>query len=232
MEPAGFIDASFMQNADAIAVLTFGALVGQVMYPMLAKRGIQIKTTHKFAIGSAFSAVAIICAIIVEYQIRAVYESSGGRVSILFQAFSFAFIGAGEIFAISAAYEAAFLVAPKSQKALASAFNLFLVGGIPSFLSMGLDAATEAWFTDPSTGTSHITSLDAYVRTELPNFWWLILSIAVLGILINLLPPVNNWVDQIEKTAQENILAMEQERSNKNSKAIGTSGEESGEDSV
>ena len=58
----GFIDAACMNNADAIAVLVFGSLVGNVMYPWCANHGIKIPTTYKFAIGSAFGAASIMWA--------------------------------------------------------------------------------------------------------------------------------------------------------------------------
>ena len=73
----GWIDAASMNNADAISVLLFGYIIGAVMYPQLAERNIKIPTTYKFAIGSALGAMAIACALMVEYKIHSAYEQDG-----------------------------------------------------------------------------------------------------------------------------------------------------------
>ena len=54
MRNVGIVDAPMMNNADAVLVLAFGYIIGNVMYPELNRRGIKIPTTYKFAIGSAF----------------------------------------------------------------------------------------------------------------------------------------------------------------------------------
>jgi len=123
----GFIDAACMNNADAIAVLVFGSLVGNVFYPWCAHRGIKIPTTYKFALGSLFGAAALMWAMMVEMLIHTTYAATGQKVSIMWQAMSYILIGAGEIFAVSAAYEVAYTVAPPEMKVLASAFNLFCI---------------------------------------------------------------------------------------------------------
>jgi dipeptide/tripeptide permease len=81
----GWIDAASMNNADAVAVLLFGYVVGTHMYPALADRGIKIPTTYKFAFGSALGALAIGWALIVEAMIHAKYEATGHKVGILWQ---------------------------------------------------------------------------------------------------------------------------------------------------
>ena len=81
----GWIDAASMNNADAVAVLVFGYVVGTHVYPSLANRGIKIPTTYKFAFGSALGALAIGWALIVEALIHAKYEATGHKVSILWQ---------------------------------------------------------------------------------------------------------------------------------------------------
>lgn len=81
----GWIDAASMNNADAVAVLLFGYVVGTHMYPALADRGIKIPTTYKFAIGSAFGVLAIGWALIVEAMIHANYEATGHKVGIMWQ---------------------------------------------------------------------------------------------------------------------------------------------------
>ena len=120
-----FIDAASMNNADAVSVLFFGYVIGTYFYPLLAARGVKIPTTYKFALGSALGVLAICWAIFMEYKIRSTYAATGEKVSILWQAVAYILIGAGEIFAVSAAYEAAFTAAPPEKKVLASAVNLF-----------------------------------------------------------------------------------------------------------
>jgi len=61
MRNFGIVDAPMMNNADAVSVLAFGYLIGNVLYPELNRRGIKIPTTYKFAIGSGFGAWTVRC---------------------------------------------------------------------------------------------------------------------------------------------------------------------------
>jgi dipeptide/tripeptide permease len=63
----------------------------------------------------------MVCAIAVDLMISNEYNRSGEAVSVMWQAPALFLIGIGEILAISSAYEAAFLIAPKNLKALSSA---------------------------------------------------------------------------------------------------------------
>lgn len=114
----GWIDAASMNNADALSVLTFGYLIGNYLFPALAERNIKIPTTYKFAIGSAFGAMAILCALAVEYMIHATYNQTQTQLCVLWQVFSYMFIGMGEIFAVSSAYEIAFKLASPERSEL------------------------------------------------------------------------------------------------------------------
>lgn len=197
----GFIDASFMQNADAISVLLFGFLVSTFLYPNLANKGMRIPTAYKFAIGSFFGMCSVVCAVIVDSQIAAKWNASGTQLNILWQIPQFMFIGVGEIFAVSAAYEAAFNIAPKEQKAFASAINLFCIGGIPNFISSALYNACSDWFLT-STGATHLAGTGDYVDTQYTKFFWLLFGIQVFGVLLNLIPPIKKWVQKTEDTAR------------------------------
>jgi POT family proton-dependent oligopeptide transporter len=115
----GFIDAASMNNADAVSVLFFGYMVGTYFYPALADRGIKIPTTYKFALGSGLGSLAIAWAIFMEYKIKSTFEATGEQVNIMWQSVAYVLIGAGEIFAVSAAYEAAFTASPPETKVLA-----------------------------------------------------------------------------------------------------------------
>lgn len=200
----GFIDAASMNNADAIAVLAFGHWVGSYMYPTLARRGIKIPTTYKFALGSALGALAIAWALFVEYLIHSNYRNSNHKVNIMWQSLSYVLIGAGEIFAVSAAYEVAFTASPPEKKALASALNLFCVGGIPNMLCIVLYNACRGWFRT-EWGTISIHALEDYASAQVYKYFLVLLGISLLGIVINLLPSVRDYVVSIEEKASDMV---------------------------
>ena len=198
----GFLDAAGMNNADAISVLFFGYLIGGKLYPSLNARGIKIPTTYKFAIGSFFGVLAIGWALLVEYKIHASYAATGESISVLWQTGSYILIGCGEIFSISTAYEAAFSAAPPEKKVLASAVNLFSYGSIPNIFCIFLYNLCAGWF-ESSNGTSSITNIDDYATANIAKYFTLLLGIASLGVIINVLPAVREFVAEAEKTAAE-----------------------------
>jgi len=206
MKPAGLFDAAMMNNFDAISVLVFGFLVGTFLYPRLAKRGVHIAITHKFAIGTLLGTLAILCAIFVDYGIHAALDNNNEQLSVFLQIFSYMFIGAGEIFAVASAYDAAFTIAPKEQKGLASAINLFLIGAVPNFICIALYNACGEWFPQGNDATTEAT-MEAYKSSQLHNYLWVLVGISAFGIFINVLPPVKNWVEGIHRRAIENNLA-------------------------
>ena len=196
----GFIDAATMNNADAIAVLAFGSLVSTKLYPWLAHHGMKIPTTYKFAIGSAFGACSIGWALYVEHLIHQTYEENGEKISILWQALSYILIGAGEIFAVSAAYEAAFTASPPEKKVLASALNLFCIGSLPNVICIFLYHFCQPWF-ENERGTTRISHIQDYSTANVGNYFWVLFIISVVGVVINVLPPVREFVEAIEERA-------------------------------
>jgi len=205
MEKAfGFIDAACMNNADAIAVLLFGSLVGNFFYPWCANRGIKIPTTYKFAIGSMLGAAALLWAMWVEKMIHSTYEATGGKVSIMWQAMSYILIGAGEIFAVSAAYEVAYTASPPDQKVLSSAVNLFCIGGLPNVLCLMLYQACVPWFRN-SNGTTMISHISDYSTANVGNFFTVLFLISIAGALLNLIPSVRGFVESVEERATDMI---------------------------
>jgi dipeptide/tripeptide permease len=200
----GFIDAAMMNNADAVSVLLFGSFIGSVFYPGLAERGIKIPTTYKFAIGSALGALSILWALLMEYCIHTKYERTGEKVSILWQAWAYVFIGAGEIFAVSAAYEVAFTASPPEKKVLSSAVNLFCIGGLPNVICIGLYHACSSWFQN-SKGTTHITHIEDYATAHVGRYFWVLFGISMLGVVVNLLPSVRAFVESIEERATDMV---------------------------
>lgn len=200
----GVVDAPMMNNADAVSVLAFGYIIGNIIYPALNRRGVKIPTTYKFAIGSAFGALAVGCAIITDYHIHRVYSESGEAITVLWQVFPYFLIGIGEIFAVSAAYELAFTVAPPKMKSVASAANLFMVGGLPNVFCIMLYNACREWFLNKH-GEAHIHKLKDYASAKVVNYFWLVEAIALFGVVINILPSVKNWVVSIEDAAAESV---------------------------
>ena len=131
MAPSGFLDAPMMNNCVALSVLVFGFLYDTCINPCLVRRGIHVSICHKFAIGSFCGFLSMAAAALIDYGIHANLER-GQLLSVGWQVFVYFPMGAGEIFIYAMAYEAAFEVAPKEQKGMASAFNLFLVGSVRS----------------------------------------------------------------------------------------------------
>ena len=201
MADCGFVDAAWMQNFDAFAVILAGLFTG-VLYPWLAKRGWSLHIATKFALGTACSALAMVCAIAVDLMIRNEYNRSGEAVSVMWQAPAFFLIGFGEIFAISSAYEAAFLIAPKNLKALSSAMNIFLIGGLPQFISTAiLSACTDLAFTNMD-GSEDISTLPSYVTAHVYLYFCVLLGIALFGVLINVLPVTRRFLSRTLATAE------------------------------
>ena len=121
---------------------------------------------------------------------------------VLWQVFSYTLIGIGEIFAVSSAYEVAFTTAPPERKAQASAVNLFCVGGLPNILCIGLYQVGARWFTN-SRGTTEISNLEDYCTAHVYKYFLVLFVICILGVVVNLLPAVKNWVASIEEEAAE-----------------------------
>ncbi|CAB9520869.1 family 15 member 1 [Seminavis robusta] len=204
MQQVGFIDASCMNNADAISVLFFGYVIGQMLYPALAKRGIKLATTHKFAIGSMFGVMAIGWALLVDYIIHYYFQTTGEKVTVMWQAPSYILIGIGEIFAVSSAYEVAFSASPPEQKALASATNLFCVGGLPNFFCIVLYRACKTWFLN-SHGIASLHRLEDYADAHVWKYFLVLFGIAIFGVILNLSGFVQSFVESVEETAAEMV---------------------------
>jgi len=198
----GYLDAATMNNFDAISVLVCGYLVGSKLYPALAKRDVRIPTSYKFALGSLCGVLAMSCALLTEYIIRTTYAETGEEISVLWQTMSYALIGCGEVFCISAAYEVAFTIGSGSQKAFASATNLFFVGGLPNILCIFLYRMCSGWFHTSSGGTS-IQSISDYADSQVYNYFFLLLVIALFGTLLNLMSPIKRWVASIENVRRD-----------------------------
>ena len=206
----GVIDAASMNTLDALSVLIFGYLTGSHLYPALQRRNIKVPTTVKFALGSFFGSLSILWALFVESKIHHAYHNQQhAHVCILWQAPSYILIGCGEIFAVSAAYEVAFAASSPDTKVLASAVNIFCVGGIPNVLCVGLYRACRGWFRNSTRGDTNLQHIADYTTAHVARYFAVLVLILLVGIVVNLLPPVRDYVAYVERQA----LALQQQQS-------------------
>lgn len=207
MQPyLGFIEAPNLNILDCLSVLVSGYVVSTYLYPYLAERNIKVPTGIKFAVGSAFGSFAILWSLIVEHMIHSEYARSGDRISVMWQAPSYILIGAGEIFSISTAYEVAFTASPPNKKAFACAFNLFIMGGIPSMLTLCMYRLCETWFQN-SSGSGNIRMIEDYAEAHVAKYFLVLLGIVLLGVTVNLIPTIISWVTSVERKAAEAAMA-------------------------
>jgi len=201
----GFIDAATINGLDALSVLVFGYITGSYIYPALAKRGIKLPTTYKFAIGSVLGACAISWSLVVEFMIHRAYNKDGSQICVLWQAPSYLMIAFGEIFAVSAAYEVAFKASSPENKVLASATNIFCIGGIPNVLCTFLYQACQGWFRNTTRGDTNISHVQDYATAHVYKYFLVLMCILAFGIIVNTFPPVRDFVDGVEERAAELI---------------------------
>ena len=197
----GLIDAASINIIDNISVLTFGTIMSSYIYPYLIQKNYKLATTHKFAIGSFFGLLSLLWALIVEMMIRTTYDNTGQQISVLWQAPSYILIGIGEIFAVSAAYEAAFVASSPSTKALASAINIFCVGGLPNLFCIFLYKYCAHWFRNTRDGSTNLTHVSDYVTAHIDKYFEVLVLILMIGIVLNVLPAVRKFVENTEQRA-------------------------------
>lgn len=203
MEKAfGIFDVASMNGIDALSVLLFGHITASYIYPTLASRNIKLPTTYKFAIGSFLGSLAILWAILVDRMIHYAYENHGTKISVLWQAPSYILVGCGEIFAISASYEVAFQASSPDKKVLASAANIFCIGGIPNLICIFLYHSCSSWFQNEQ-GNTNIQHIEDYATAKVEKYFFVLLGIMFFGICINILPSVRDFVTSVEQKAAD-----------------------------
>lgn len=200
----GVVDVASMNSLDTISVLFFGSITANYIYPYLSKHGMKIPTTYKFSIGSFLGACAVAWAIVVEKMIHSTFERTGEQVNVLWQAPAYILIGFGEIFAVSTAYEVAFTASPPDKKVLASATNIFCVGGLPNLICIVLFHFCRKWFRN-SHGNENIGEIEDYASAHVGKYFYVLLSIMVFGTIINIMPFVREYVESIEEQASDFI---------------------------
>ncbi len=200
----GVFDVATMNSLDTISVLFFGSITANYIFPYLAKHGIKIPTTYKFAIGSFLGACAVAWAIVVEKMIHSTFERTGEQLNVLWQAPAYILIGCGEIFAVSTAYEVAFTASPPDKKVLSSATNIFCVGGLPNLICIVLFHFCSKWFRN-SHGNENIGQIEDYSTAHVGKYFYVLLSIMIFGTIINITPCVREYVESIEEKASDFI---------------------------
>lgn len=200
----GVVDVASMNSLDTISVLFFGSITANYIFPYLAKRGIRIPTTYKFAIGSFLGACAVAWAIVVEKMIHSTFERTGEQLNVLWQAPAYILIGFGEIFAVSTAYEVAFTASPPDKKVLSSATNIFCVGGLPNMICIVLFHFCSKWFRN-SHGNENIGQIEDYATAHVKKYFYVLLSIMIFGTIVNVMPCVREYVESIEEKASDFI---------------------------
>jgi len=199
MRTVAFIDSSWMSNFDSFSVLVAGAIIGTFLYPALEKRGMRLSLATKISIGTFSGALSMLMAIVIQIKIHHAYLKDGSKISILWQILSYSFIGIGEVFAISTCYEAAFTIAPKEQKALASAIQLFFTGGLSNYICLGLAKVFVAWFPDKN----NKNKFEGWVASGMTKYFWVLFGIMIFGTILTLIPAIRNWLESLREDAIE-----------------------------
>merc|ERR1712113_1236643 len=70
---------------------------------------------------------------------------------------------------------------------------------IPGFIEMGITALTQQWF--PKHDDNGGDYVEEYKASQMGKYFWVNFAICVLGVLINLLPVVKNWLERLREDA-------------------------------
>ena len=196
------IDASFMSVFDNISCVLTGLFLGQVLYPALAKRNIHFPITYRYAAGSVFATLAILSSVFIDMGIKSAYNKTGEQISVFWMAIPYFLVGMGEVLTNPASLEATFRIAPKEQKGLAAAINLFMMGALPGFINNGIVVVVHGWFPVKNKSNSTLENTEVYVNSKMGDYFWILVALALLlGVGINLLPPVKNFVERVVNSA-------------------------------
>uniref|UniRef100_A0A7S2WJF0 Uncharacterized protein n=1 Tax=Mucochytrium quahogii TaxID=96639 RepID=A0A7S2WJF0_9STRA len=202
MQKVGIVDGSWMSNFDSISVIFSGFLVSGVIYPTLDRFGIELHMMTKFGIGTFIGGVVCVACVIIDYQIHSHYNATGEPINVFWQIVPYMLLGFGEIFVISSAYEAAFILSPDGFKTFGSALNLLCVGCIPNLLSAVILNACEAWAMTDANGGTELNNLEEYSTAHVYRFLWVLAGISFAASLICILPPVKRMYDMVEKKSK------------------------------
>jgi hypothetical protein len=88
------------------------------------------------------------------------------------------------------------------SRVLASACNIFNIGGLPNFICIGLYHACSHWF-ENSHGNANIGHIDDYTTAHVGNYFTVLLCVMLSGVILNVLPSVRGFVESIEERAAD-----------------------------
>ena len=202
---ATIFDSSVMYSFGRFAVIIASAIVGTCVYPALKNRGMRLSLATKISVGTFSGAISMLVAIIIQSKIRHAYLKDGAKISILWQIFSYSFIGIGEVFAVTTMYEATFIIAPKEQKALAAAIQNFCSFGLSEYICMGLQNVFACWFPDPNISNK----TEAWVASNMTKYLWVLFGIMIFGTILTLIPSIRNWLESLREEAIEATVLSE-----------------------
>ncbi|OAQ57678.1 MFS peptide transporter Ptr2 [Pochonia chlamydosporia 170] len=144
----------FMQNFDPLSILIFTPILEKILYPILRKRGHELRPIVRITIGFWLAALCLAYAAIVQkliYSAGPCYDSprncpagvgSDGKnlpnnVHVAVQIPGYVFIGVSEIFISVTGFEYAYTKAPPSMKSFVQSLYLFTIA-FGSAISEGL----------------------------------------------------------------------------------------------
>lgn len=173
----------FMQNFDPISILLFTPLLDRVLYPILRRRGIELRPIARITIGFVLASLCLAYAAICQHLIYSVgpcYDSPlncaagvvdgknvPNRIHIAVQSPAYVFIGLAEIFISVTGLEYAYTKAPPTMKSFVQSLYLF-TNAFGSALSEALVAVSvDPKFTWMYTGVACFAFAVAIV------FWFL-----------------------------------------------------------
>jgi len=142
-----------MQNLDPIALVILIPICDRLIYPMLARAGINFSALKRICAGFFTGAIAMVWACVLQYYIYkqskcGKYASSGEEcivgINVWAQTGAYVLIAISEIFASITGLEYAFTKAPKNMRSLVMSVFLFM-----SALSAALGEAFVSLSADP-----------------------------------------------------------------------------------
>jgi len=153
------IPNDFMQNFDPISILIFTPILEKLVYPVLRKRGFELRPILRITIGFWLAALCLAYAAIVQkliYSAGPCYdaprncpagigpngENLPNNIHVAVQAPAYVFIGVSEIFISVTGLEYAYTKAPPSMKSFVQSLYLF-TNAFGSAISEGLVPVAE-----------------------------------------------------------------------------------------
>ena len=199
MAPTWGIESNVLNSAiNPICIVGFGLLLDNVVLPALRRRGTEPSHMNKMIFGCACGVAAMLWQVLLESMIKSSWtvDRSEGT-SIFAQVPCYALIGLGEIFVNPVGAELSFRLAPQEFKGLAMGVSVFMVGGVPGFLSGALASTTKHWQRDSGgcesrfdahCGSGLVTSTGVsvwdYPTTNMQNLYWVAAALAVTGMVL------------------------------------------------